>query len=55
MFLRQSRDELTCDDRQKLLISRQALHSGCLEIMHPDSREKMVFHAPLPDELAKLV
>ncbi|MBO5899826.1 MAG: RluA family pseudouridine synthase, partial [Lentisphaeria bacterium] len=54
MFLRQSRDELTAADREKLLISRQALHSAHLEFIHPESRENMSFESELPDELKKL-
>ena len=55
MFLRQSRDELTSDDWQKLLIKRQALHSAHLELIHPESGELMKFDAPLPPELTELV
>ena len=55
MFLRQSRDELTEEDRTKLVISRQALHSSELDFIHPDSRESMHFEAPLPEELDKLI
>ena len=55
MFLRQSREELTTEDWQKLLIKRQALHSAHLEIIHPESGKEMHFDAPLPDELAKLM
>jgi 23S rRNA pseudouridine955/2504/2580 synthase/23S rRNA pseudouridine1911/1915/1917 synthase len=54
MFLRQSRDELTPEDREKLIISRQALHSAHLEFIHPESRENMSFDSELPDELKKL-
>ena len=54
MFLRQSRDELTCDDRAKLMISRQALHSAHLELVHPTTKEFMIFDAPLPEELTKI-
>ena len=55
MFLRQSRDELTSEDREKLLISRQALHSAHLEFTHPETRETMQFDSELPGELNKLV
>ena len=55
MFLRQSRDELTSEDREKLVISRQALHSAQLEFLHPESRELMSFEAALPAELEKLI
>ena len=55
MFLRQSREELSEIDWQKLLIKRQALHSAHLELIHPETGESMAFDAPLPAELAQLV
>ncbi len=35
-------------------IHRPALHSHTLEFIHPMSREKMTFEAPLPQDLAQL-
>ena len=55
MFLRQSREELTEEDWQKLLIKRQALHSAHLEFTHPETGENLAFDAPIPEEIAKLV
>lgn len=55
MFLRQSRDELTSSDWEKLLIKRQALHSAHLEIIHPETQTPMTFDAPLPEEMEQLV
>lgn len=34
---------------------RQALHAGQLELIHPKTREKMVFEADLPKDLERLV
>ena len=36
-------------------MSRQALHSGCLEFIHPITKEAMRFSAPLPDDMQKLL
>lgn len=54
-YLKQSSGELSADDRAKLLISRQALHSEELEFIHPQSKEKLVFNSPLPAELQSLL
>lgn len=54
-YLKQSSGELSADDRKKLLISRQALHSAELEFIHPQSKEKLVFNSPLPAELQSLL
>lgn len=54
-YLKQSSGELSADDRAKLLISRQALHSAELEFIHPQSKEKLVFNSPLPAELQSLL
>lgn len=54
-YLKQSSGELSAEDRKKLLISRQALHSAELEFIHPQSKEKLVFNSPLPAELQSLL
>ncbi|MBR2625242.1 MAG: hypothetical protein IKD23_02470 [Lentisphaeria bacterium] len=54
-YLKQSSGELSAEDRKKLLISRQALHSVELEFIHPQSKEKLVFNSPLPAELQSLL
>lgn len=54
MFLRQSRDELTAEDRKQLVISRQALHSASLDFVHPITGDNMHFDSELPAELKKL-
>lgn len=35
----------------KVLLSRQALHAARLELDHPQSGKRMVFEAPLPDDM----
>ena len=34
---------------------RQALHASCLEFEHPLSRERLMFAAPLPDDMNRLI
>ena len=34
--------------------SRQALHAASLRFIHPDTKEEMEFHSPLPEDLAEL-
>ena len=36
-------------------IERQALHAGGLAFRHPASREPVSFHAPLPDDMNRLI
>lgn len=36
-------------------INRQALHSYKLEFVHPITRENMVFTAPLPADMQKIL
>ena len=54
-YLKQRSDELTENDRQKLLVSRQALHSCHLEFIHPATGENISADSPLPDELKQLL
>ena len=54
-YLKQRSDELTESDREKLLISRQALHSCQLSFIHPASKEELTFDSPLPYELQQLI
>ena len=39
----------------RALIARPALHSGYLEFAHPITGERMVFSAPLPDDMQALI
>ena len=52
-YLKQRSDELTESDREKLLLSRQALHSAYLEFTGI-SGEKLFFSSPMPDDMKKL-
>ena len=36
-------------------LGRPALHSACLSLLHPISRERLEFHAPLPEDIRALV
>jgi 23S rRNA pseudouridine1911/1915/1917 synthase len=37
--------------RQPAYVQRTLLHASTLEIMHPLNREKLIIHAPLPDDM----
>ena len=51
-YLKQRNGELTDADREKLIFSRQALHSSELEYADPVTGEVRRFVSPLPPELA---
>ena len=51
-YLKQRSDELTEDDRKKLLLPRQALHSASLEFTGI-SGEKLCFSSSLPEDIKK--
>jgi 23S rRNA pseudouridine1911/1915/1917 synthase len=38
-----------------VVMTRQALHAAMLTLDHPASGERMTFHAPLPDDMLRLV
>lgn len=46
---------LTPAQREALILDRHALHASRLELFHPRLGRKMVFEAPLPDDMARLV
>lgn len=47
---------LNAAQRQALLaFSRQALHAHTLGFIHPQSGQSMKFHAPLPDDMQRLI
>jgi 23S rRNA pseudouridine1911/1915/1917 synthase len=52
IFDRFTRREMTDEDRQRLRISRHALHAWRLELPHPRTREPIRLEAPLPEDLA---
>lgn len=37
------------------LIARHALHASKLELMHPDTKEELCIHAPLPDDMKAII
>ena len=37
------------------LINRQALHSYKIECIHPVSKEKLIFEAPLPTDIKNVI
>lgn len=41
--------------QNRALIRRQALHALRLSLIHPGSRELMVFEAPLPEDISQLI
>lgn len=50
MFLKLRSDSLNDEDRKKLIIPRQALHSGILILPHPVSGNILKFTAPMPED-----
>lgn len=46
------RKHLTPEAEAKLLIPRHALHAHTIQFVHPISRKKLLFTAPLPEDLA---
>ena len=46
--------EMTEEDRKKLLLDRQALHASELSFVCPFTKRKILFKAPLPDDLSGL-
>ena len=54
-YLKQRTGELTEDDRKKLLLPRQALHSALLAFTHPDSGETLTFSSSMPEDMQNLL
>jgi len=55
MFLKIRSDSLTAEDRAKLRIPCQALHSCEVEFTHPATHEKLHFTAPAPESWKSLL
>ena len=53
-YRRLALDTLSTDDRQALLLPRQALHCCALSFEHPVSGKTMQFTAPAPEEIMQL-
>lgn len=51
-YLKQKHDELTPEDRKKLILDRQALHSMELTFRHPVSGETLSFKSEIPPEFS---
>ena len=54
IFLRYIASEMTEEDRKKLLLDRQALHASELSFVCPFTKRKILFKAPLPEDLSGL-
>ena len=48
-------DTLTSEDRQQLILNRQALHCCEISFEHPVSSQKITLQSPIPNEMEKLV
>ena len=55
IFLRFISGDLNDHDRQRLRLSRQALHSAELHIRHPETRKLLQLRAPLPVDMQRLI
>ena len=42
-------------DNERELINRHALHAAKIEFLHPETKEKFLFEAKLPEEMKKLI
>jgi RluA family pseudouridine synthase len=54
LFLRFIEGGLTAEDKNRLLLPRQALHAESLQLHHPGTGRKMHWTAPLPEDMAHL-
>lgn len=54
IYARFAADSMTSLDRKRLRLPRQVLHAARLAFPHPLTGERLVFDAPLPDDLASL-
>ncbi|MEI7945805.1 MAG: hypothetical protein WCJ02_03880, partial [bacterium] len=48
-------DTLTDADKQRLRMERQALHAETLNITHPTTGERLLFHAAVPQDMGRLI
>ncbi|MBU0754580.1 MAG: RluA family pseudouridine synthase [Planctomycetes bacterium] len=51
IFIRFHQDEMTDEDRERLILTRQALHAARMTINHVGLEKKISFEAPLPQEI----
>ena len=54
VFLRFIEDKMTDEDKQSLILDRQALHSCLTSFIHPATGEKITVSALLPDDMKSL-
>jgi 23S rRNA pseudouridine955/2504/2580 synthase/23S rRNA pseudouridine1911/1915/1917 synthase len=54
LFLRFIEERLTAEDKNRLLLPRQALHAESLQLRHPATGRSMHWAAPLPQDMAAL-
>ena len=54
LFLRFIENQLTETDRGALRLERQAVHSGSLELDHPEHGQRLRFKAEIPKDMAEL-
>lgn len=54
LYLKLREDSFSSEDRAKLMLPRQALHSYKIEFDHPRSGERMIFTAPVPEMFTDL-
>lgn len=55
IFIRFINGNMTEEDRERLIIPRQALHSSKIIIEHPFSGEEISISAPLPEDMKNLI
>lgn len=51
IYIRFVNDQMTGEDRDLLILKRQALHAGHLEFINPFSSQKNIFTSPLPVDI----
>ena len=55
IFIRFINDAMTEEDRRRLILDRQALHSKTISFIHPDSEQTVSLTAPVPDDIRSLI
>ena len=55
IFLRFINDEVTEEDRGKLILPRQALHSFSVTFIHPETNREIIIEAPPVPDMAELL
>ncbi|MBS1370149.1 MAG: RluA family pseudouridine synthase [Lentisphaeria bacterium] len=55
IYLKIRSGAITAEDREKLILPRQALHSALLEVRHPVTNELIRVESPLPAELSACI